>query len=525
MASGLAAAHNQGLIHRDIKPSNILLESGIERLQITDFGLARAADDASLTQSGVIAGTPQYMSPEQSRGEAIDHRSDLFSLGSVLYAVCTGHPPFRAETPFGVLQRICDEQPRPIVESNAELPAWLGDIIGWLHEKDATKRIETAREAAELFQQCLAHVQQPDVIDLPRSVSTRSKKNVPVALAVLLLAVSGLIGWVATFGLPADAVSEISPSDSPIERQVTAEPKESKLPEVIDPAADPPSVVAVIPPTVVTGDTPTHSVSYQFPDDADVAYSVRLTADLENTERTIEGIIAYRAEAIDGEQLTLLCRSDLSQSERLLNPMSMPMNPWRSLSGWATSTGQLQLKIRIGRQGRLLQNSARNDLPFALGDLPQLLLPELPAAGKQTWQGQQHVRMETEAVTESSFGRSGFGPPIPSFLSMRGMSSIQQLSAIVNVERSVLKVIQQTVRVSETVSTTSGQPLNVRGAGTVLFDRATGHVITYKQSPHGGGTRPEIKADDCGGAVCSPDFRRTEHMGTGNKGQTGCTKT
>jgi serine/threonine protein kinase len=106
VASGLAAAHNQGLIHRDIKPSNILLENGIERLQITDFGLARAADDASLTQSGVIAGTPQYMSPEQSRGEAIDHRSDLFSLGSVLYAVCTGHPPFRAETPFGVLQRI-----------------------------------------------------------------------------------------------------------------------------------------------------------------------------------------------------------------------------------------------------------------------------------------------------------------------------------------------------------------------------------------------------------------------------------
>ena len=334
MASGLAAAHNQGLIHRDIKPSNILLESGIERLQITDFGLARAADDASLTQSGVIAGTPQYMSPEQSRGEAIDHRSDLFSLGSVLYAVCTGHPPFRAETPFGVLRRICDEQPRPIVESNAELPAWLGDIIGWLHEKDATKRIKTAREAAELFQQCLAHVQQPDVIDLPRSVSTRSKKNVPVALAVLLLAVSGLIGWVATFGLPADAVSEISPSDSPTERQVTAEPKESKLPEVIDPAADPPPVVAVIPPTVVTGDTPTHSVSYQFPDDADVAYSVRLTADLENTERTIEGIIAYRAEAIDGEQLTLLCRSDLSQSERLLNPMSMPMNPrWGAHSG------------------------------------------------------------------------------------------------------------------------------------------------------------------------------------------------
>jgi serine/threonine-protein kinase len=84
-AQGLAAAHSQGLVHRDVKPSNILLENGVERVKLTDFGLARAVDDASLTQSGVVAGTPQYMSPEQARGEPVDHRSDLFSLGSVLY--------------------------------------------------------------------------------------------------------------------------------------------------------------------------------------------------------------------------------------------------------------------------------------------------------------------------------------------------------------------------------------------------------------------------------------------------------
>src|SRR5262249_38595177 len=77
-AAGLAAAHKQGLVHRDIKPANILLENGIERVKITDFGLARAVDDASLTQSGVVTGTPQYMSPEQADGQPVDHRTDLF---------------------------------------------------------------------------------------------------------------------------------------------------------------------------------------------------------------------------------------------------------------------------------------------------------------------------------------------------------------------------------------------------------------------------------------------------------------
>ncbi len=96
-ARGLAAAHAQGLVHRDVKPSNILLDGTVERALLTDFGLARAVDDASITRTGIIAGTPQYMSPEQARGGSVDARSDLFGLGCVLYAMCTGRPPFRAD--------------------------------------------------------------------------------------------------------------------------------------------------------------------------------------------------------------------------------------------------------------------------------------------------------------------------------------------------------------------------------------------------------------------------------------------
>lgn len=152
IAAGLAAAHAQGLIHRDIKPANILLESGIEtRVKITDFGLARAADDASLTQSGIIAGTPLYMAPEQAHGETIDQRADLFSLGSVLYVMCTGRPPFRAPTTLAVLKRVVDDTPRPIREIIPETPAWLCDIVTRLHAKRPNDRYQTAQEVADLL--------------------------------------------------------------------------------------------------------------------------------------------------------------------------------------------------------------------------------------------------------------------------------------------------------------------------------------------------------------------------------------
>jgi serine/threonine protein kinase len=187
-AQGLASAHAQGLVHRDVKPSNILLENGVERVKLTDFGLARAVDDASLTQSGVVAGTPQYMSPEQARGEAVDHRSDLFSLGSVFYFMCTGHAPFRASSTPAVLRRVSDEEPRSVRESNPDVPVWLAGIIERLHAKDPAARFGSAREVALELEQNLAAVQQglPIAIRFPKSAASRSRRGRKTAIAAAL---------------------------------------------------------------------------------------------------------------------------------------------------------------------------------------------------------------------------------------------------------------------------------------------------------------------------------------------------
>jgi serine/threonine protein kinase len=171
IAEGLAAAHAQGLVHRDIKPGNILLERNVERVLLTDFGLARAADDASLTHSGVIAGTPQYMSPEQARGDQVDHRTDLFSLGTVLYAMLAGHTPFRADSAMAVLRRVCDETPRSLREINPDVPAWLEAFIVKLHAKDRSNRFESVSVVAAHLQGCLAHLQQPMTVALPNEVA------------------------------------------------------------------------------------------------------------------------------------------------------------------------------------------------------------------------------------------------------------------------------------------------------------------------------------------------------------------
>jgi eukaryotic-like serine/threonine-protein kinase len=212
-AAGLAAAHAQNLIHRDIKPGNILLEAGTEKVKLTDFGLAKATEDLRLTRSGFVAGTPLYMAPEQARGDEIDPRADLFSLGSVLYEALAGKPPFEGKTPLAVLRRVADEAHPPLRKVNPEVPDWLEETIDRLLAKDPNDRYQSATEVTEVFACHLSELGILSPLEVPetpcglawsspRSPKARRKvcmKTVAALLTVFL--VGGVVGGIGVWEL------------------------------------------------------------------------------------------------------------------------------------------------------------------------------------------------------------------------------------------------------------------------------------------------------------------------------------
>ena len=148
IATGLGAAHERGVIHRDIKPANIWLDTAAgSRVKILDFGLARSnRGEPSLTQLGAILGTPAYMAPEQARAQKVDGRADLFSLGVVLYRLCTGDLPFHGPSAIGMLIALATHEPPPPREVNRDVPQPLSDLVMKLLAKDPVQRISSAQE-------------------------------------------------------------------------------------------------------------------------------------------------------------------------------------------------------------------------------------------------------------------------------------------------------------------------------------------------------------------------------------------
>jgi WD40 repeat protein len=211
-AAGLAAAHAQGLVHRDVKPANILLENGVARVKLTDFGLARAADDASLSQTGAVAGTPEYMAPEQARGEPVDHRADLFSLGSVLYAMAAGRAPFHAESTLGVLRRVADETPCPLREMEPSLPVWLTTVVERLHAKDPALRFQSAAEVAEVLGRHLNQLRNPLTPDRFPPQRGPQKRTFPVARVLSWAGAVAVVVLVAVGVTDATGVTHVVPT-------------------------------------------------------------------------------------------------------------------------------------------------------------------------------------------------------------------------------------------------------------------------------------------------------------------------
>jgi len=145
ICSALRAAHDAGIVHRDLKPQNVMLDDD-GRVKVMDFGVARSAETTGLTQTGQLIGTPDYMSPEQAKGEPVDDRSDLFSLGIILYEMLVGDLPYQADTIVGVLAKRTQEPAVPPIKKNADVPIELNDVVVRCLQIERELRYQSAQQ-------------------------------------------------------------------------------------------------------------------------------------------------------------------------------------------------------------------------------------------------------------------------------------------------------------------------------------------------------------------------------------------
>jgi len=183
----LEAAHAEGVIHRDLKPQNIMLDAS-GRVYVMDFGIARSACFSGMTQTGALIGTPEYMSPEQGRGEKLTERSDIFSLGIIFYELLTGKSPYHSDTPFATLwKRMTQKAPPPVVADPA-LPQALSDIVAKALEIEPKNRFASAQEMAQQLEIWLGPSEGSSTIFLPAPRISSYWKWASAALAILLVA-------------------------------------------------------------------------------------------------------------------------------------------------------------------------------------------------------------------------------------------------------------------------------------------------------------------------------------------------
>jgi len=193
VADALGYAHHYGVVHRDVKPDNILLDAGGHVL-VTDFGIAQAAQEASgtqLTTEGMVVGTPQYMSPEQATGDKLDARSDIYSLGILLYQMLAGEPPFDGDSAQAILMKQATADPTPVREHRSDVPAPLATVVARMLTKDPAERYQTAAEASAALVEAVPAA-TGETVQVRGSFPSRLIKSL---MGLVFLAGAGLVAF------------------------------------------------------------------------------------------------------------------------------------------------------------------------------------------------------------------------------------------------------------------------------------------------------------------------------------------
>jgi eukaryotic-like serine/threonine-protein kinase len=222
VADAMSAAQQQGITHRDLKPGNVVVASD-GRAKVLDFGLAKLKDDAeaaaaaedvtrmgsgkNLTGEGKIVGTVAYMSPEQAEGKPVDPRSDIFSLGVILHEMATGERPFKGDTNVSIISSIIKDTPRPITDSNPNLPADLARIVRRCLAKDPGRRYQTAADLRNELED-LKQDSSSGTVSAPQGPTRRTPVIAVIgAIAILAAAAAGVVAWKGRATDPAGAAS------------------------------------------------------------------------------------------------------------------------------------------------------------------------------------------------------------------------------------------------------------------------------------------------------------------------------